>query len=114
MKDLKEELRDFANERDWDQFHTPKNLVMALSGEIGELSDIFQWLSPSESELRSLSTNQLKDIKEEIADIYLYLTRLSDKLGIDLDEVAREKLKVNSKKYPVELSKGNSTKYNKR
>tara|TARA_B100000427_G_scaffold257056_1_gene220811 strand:+ start:2743 stop:3087 length:345 start_codon:yes stop_codon:yes gene_type:complete len=108
----KAKIRKFANDRDWDQFHDPKNLSMALSAEIGELLDIFQWLTSEQS--KNLSEQDLKLAKEELGDIMIYLIRLSDKLGIDLEEAVQEKLKSNADKYPVELSKGNATKYNKR
>ena len=108
----KAKIREFADERDWDQFHDPKNLSMALSAEIGELLDIFQWLTSEQS--KNLSEQDLKLAKEELGDIMIYLIRLSDKLGIDLEEAVQEKLKSNADKYPIELSKGNATKYNKR
>jgi NTP pyrophosphatase (non-canonical NTP hydrolase) len=112
--EIRNKLRQFATDRDWDQFHNPKNLVMALSGEIGELNEIFQWLSTESSTKDKLSSKQLSSIEEEIADIYLYLIRLADKLDIDIDNVAIQKIVSNAKKYPIELSKGNATKYNKR
>jgi NTP pyrophosphatase (non-canonical NTP hydrolase) len=114
MEQIKQQLREFAKERDWDQFHTPKNLAMALSGEVGELIELFQWLTPEQSVKDGLSPEQVNNVKEEIADVFLYLIRLADKLDIDLNEVAMEKLKLNAKKYPVGLSKSNAIKYNKR
>ena len=83
----KAKIREFANERDWDQFHDPKNLSMALSAEIGELLDVFQWLTSEQS--KNLSDNDLKLAKEELGDIMIYLIRLSDKLGIDLEEAIK-------------------------
>ena len=114
MKKLKYKLRDFANERNWNKFHNPKNLAMALNGEIGELTEIFQWLDAENSKLENLSNNDLKRCKEELADVFIYLIRLADKLEIDLIKEANTKIEINSKKYPVELSKGNSIKYNQR
>lgn len=114
MEDIINRLRVFAAERDWDKFHNPKNLVMALSGEVGELSDIFQWLSLEESERAKLSSSQLNDIEEELADVFLYLLRIADKLDINLENAALKKLEVNGEKYPVSLAKGNAVKYNKR
>lgn len=114
MEQIKQQLREFAKERDWDQFHTPKNLAMALSGEVGELIELFQWLTPEQSDKDGLSPEQVNNVKEEIADVFLYLIRLADKLDIDLNEVAMEKLKLNAKKYPVGLSKSNAIKYNRR
>ncbi|WP_122081895.1 nucleotide pyrophosphohydrolase [Vibrio coralliirubri] len=107
---LQEVLRDFAKERDWEQFHSPKNLIMALMGEVGELSEIFQWLTDSEaSHLEGKVKNRAR---EEIADVLLYLLRLSDVLDIDLIEAAHDKLEVNRQKYPVAVFKGSSAKYN--
>lgn len=114
MDNLQNKLRVFAEERDWDNYHTPKNLVMALSGEIGELTEIFQWLSEDESKIENLSIKNIERAKEEIADVFLYLIRLSDKLNIDLIEVANDKIEVNKIKYPVDLSKNNAIKYNRR
>jgi dCTP diphosphatase len=114
MEEIKHKLREFAKDRDWEQFHTPKNLVMALSGEVGELIEIFQWITPNQSEKEELTKEQYQDVKEEIADVYLYLIRLADKLNINLNEVALDKIKINEEKYPVNLSKSNATKYNKR
>ena len=114
MEELKNKLREFAQERNWDQFHTPKNLVMALNGEMGELTEIFQWLDPENSKLKNLSEKDIFRCKEEIADIFLYLTRLADKLEIDLLKEANNKIEVNSKKYPIHLSKNNAVKYNQR
>ena len=111
---IKSELRKFAQERDWEQFHSPKNLAMALSGEIGELSEIFQWLTEEQSNKENISDEDLEKVREEVADILLYIIRLSDKLDYDLEQAVLDKLKINKEKYPVELSKGNATKYNRR
>ena len=111
---IKNELRKFAEERDWEQFHSPKNLTMALSGEVGELSEIFQWLTEDQSNKEKISDEDLAKAREEVADILLYIIRLSDKLDIDLEQAVLDKLKINKDKYPVELSKGNATKYNRR
>lgn len=109
MENLKKQLRNFAKERDWDQFHSPKNLAMALSVEASEIVEHFQWLTEQESS--NLSDNKLSHVKEEIADVFIYLLRLSDKLGVDLLQEARKKLLINEKKYPIEKSKGNAKKY---
>ena len=111
---IKSDLRKFAEERDWEQFHSPKNLAMALSGEVGELSEIFQWLTEDQSEKKNISDEDLAKVREEVADILLYIIRLSDKLDIDLEQALFDKLKINKEKYPVELSIGNATKYNRR
>ncbi|EIF8963175.1 nucleotide pyrophosphohydrolase [Vibrio parahaemolyticus] len=110
LKTLTHRLEDFALERDWDKFHSPKNLVMALSGETGELVEVFQWLTEEES--KNLSPKQKGLAEEELADIFLYLLRLSDKLDIDLIDVANKKLEVNGSKYPVESCYGTAKKYN--
>ena len=111
---VKKIINEFSAERDWDKFHTPKNLVMAVSSEVGELVDIFQWLDANESKIENISEKDLSKAKEEIADILIYLIRLSEKLNIDLEEAVLSKIKLNNKKYPVNISKGNSTKYNRR
>ena len=105
-------IQQFADERNWEQYHNPKNLVMALSGEVGELTEIFQWQNEDES--KNLSDKDLQSAKEEIADIFIYLLRISDKLGIDMEEAVNEKLEINANKYPVELAKDNAVKYSKR
>ena len=106
---LRDQLRAFAAERDWDQFHSPKNLSAALAVEAAELLEIFQWLTEEQS--RQLPPEDLAGVKEEVADVLLYLIRISDKLGIDMVAAAQAKLMANAKKYPVELSRGNSKKY---
>lgn len=114
LKSLQAELATFAAERDWDQFHTPKNLAMALSGEAGELLERFQWLTPEQSERDALSSPDLQAIAEEMADVLLYLLRLADRLNIDLPSTAHAKLQSNAEKYPVNESKGNAVKYSRR
>ena len=106
---LRDELRQFAADRDWEQFHTPKNLAIALSVETGELLEHFQWLTPDESE--HVTADKSSAIRLEIADVLLYLVRLADRLGIDLAASAFDKIAINAKKYPVALSKGSSKKY---
>ena len=109
MEDLIKKLRAFANERDWEQFHSPKNLSMALAVEVAEILEIFQWLTEDQS--KNLDPKTLKKVKEEIGDIQIYLTRLSDQLGFSPLEAALEKLKQNQKKYPPEKAKGSAKKY---
>ena len=106
---LTESLRDFAQERDWESFHTPKNLVLALVGEVGELSAEFQWLDEHGS--RNLSSEQQHQVASEIADVASYLFRLSDVLGIDLAQAVTEKIEINSIRYPIEKAKGSAAKY---
>lgn len=109
MKDLILELRDFAKERDWEQFHSPKNLAMALVVEAAEIVEHFQWLTEEQS--KSLDAEKVIQIKEEIADVMIFLTNLADKLGIDPLEAAKEKIKKNRKKYPANLVRGKALKY---
>ena len=110
--DIQNQLKEFASERDWEQFHTPKNLAMALSVESSELVEIFQWLNPEESQLPN--KQQLELINSEVADIAMYLLRFCDLLDVNLERAIEEKLVKNAQKYPVTLSKGNAKKYNQR
>ena len=105
------ELREFSKKRDWEQFHSPKNLSMALAAEAGELLEEFQWLSEIES--RNMDQSKKLEVSLEMADILLYLIRMAYVLDIDLLEVGKKKIALNNKKYPVALSKGNSQKYSK-
>jgi NTP pyrophosphatase (non-canonical NTP hydrolase) len=106
---LRDALRSFAAERDWEQFHTPRNLAVALSVEAGELLEHFQWMDEGASTL--LSADKRMQIGEEMADVLLYLIRLSDKLDVDLADAARRKLQLNALKYPAEKVRGSSKKY---
>jgi len=106
---LRDILRNFAKERDWDQFHSPKNLASALAVEASELLEPFQWLTEEQS--RNLTPKQTLAVRGEVADVFIYLVRLADKLDIDLLEVARAKIAENAAKYPIEKSKGSSSKY---
>ena len=106
---LRDKLRQFADERDWDQFHSPKNLAMALSVEAAELLEHFQWLSDAESVV--LAPAKCAKIREELADVLLYLIRLADKLHIDLAAAAVDKLGVNAQRYPVQKARGSNKKY---
>jgi dCTP diphosphatase len=108
---LRSQLAQFADERDWDQFHNPKNLAMALIAEAGELVEHFQWLSPQQAQ--ALSPETKSEVEMEIADVLLFLLRLADKLDIDVVAAAEKKMALNAEKYPVEKSKGIATKYNK-
>ncbi len=109
---IQNQLENFAIERDWRQFHTPKNLAMALSVEASELVEIFQWLNPEES--NSPNQKQSEAINSEVADIAMYLLRFCSVLEIDLEAAIKTKLQRNAEKYPVSLSKGNAKKYNQR
>lgn len=106
---LRDVMRQFADERDWNQFHTPKNLAMALSVEASELLEHFQWLRSGED--AELDDQQRTGIRHELADVLLYLVRLADKSGVDLYAAALEKMELNRKKYPVDLARGSSRKY---
>jgi NTP pyrophosphatase (non-canonical NTP hydrolase) len=110
MKNLIKQLRTFAQERDWGQFHSPKNLAMALSVEVAELVEHFQWLTQAQSNIKD--PKKLEEITQEIGDILIYLTMLSDKLGIDPIRAAKDKIKINNKKYPADMVKGKARKYN--
>jgi NTP pyrophosphatase (non-canonical NTP hydrolase) len=105
---LRERLREFARERDWDQFHSPKNLCMALSAEVGELTEHFQWLTEEQS--AALSTATLRDVELEMADVLLYLIRLADRLGVDLADAATRKIELNAVKYPADECRGSAHK----
>ena len=109
LTELRDALRAFAAERDWDQFHSPKNLAIALSVEASELLEHFQWLTQEQS--RSLPPEKTKEVAEEMADVLIYLVRLGDKMGIDLLDEAQRKIDVNAKKYPAEKVRGSSRKY---
>lgn len=107
---LTEALRAFADERDWGQFHSPKNLAMALTGEVGELVEIFQWMTEAESRLAADVPEREQAIAAEMADVLFYLVRMADILNIDLNAAAKSKLALNARKYPADLSRGSSQK----
>jgi NTP pyrophosphatase (non-canonical NTP hydrolase) len=109
LLELRERLREFAAERDWEQFHSPKNLAIALSVEAAELLEHFQWLTEDAS--RRLTAAELAQVREELADVLLYLVRLADRLGVDLIDAAKDKIALNARKYPVGAARGSSRKY---
>jgi NTP pyrophosphatase (non-canonical NTP hydrolase) len=109
LRELREALRTFAAERDWDQFHSPRNLATALAVEAAELLEPFQWLT--EEQGRDLPPETRLAVEEEMADVLLYLVRLADKLDVDLAAAARAKIMKNAGKYPVEKARGSSRKY---
>lgn len=111
FNDLRSAIRTFAQARDWEQFHTPKNLIMALSVETAELMEHFQWLTQAQSS--SLDAQTKAEVAQEIGDVLIYLTRLADVLGIDPLQAAFDKIELNAVKYPVDKAKGNNTKYDK-
>lgn len=106
---LRDRLRRFAAERDWDQYHSPKNLAMALIAEAAELVEHFQWLSESQS--AALSPETRKEVEAEIADVLIYLVRLADKLDIDLASAAISKMALNEVRYPADKVRGSAKKY---
>ena len=109
MNELIKKIRKFREERDWDQYHSPKNLAMALMVEAGELAELFQWLTQEQSS--TLPPDKLVEVKEEIGDVLIYLVNLCDKLGIDPMQAAFDKLEKNREKYPASMVKGKSLKY---
>ena len=111
LNNLKARIDNFARERDWAQFHSPKNLAMAMIVEAAELVEIFQWDTQPESQ--QLSIDKQEAVAHELADTFVYLLRIAQVLNIDLIEVTHKKIDLNALKYPVEKAKGNNTKYTK-
>ena len=109
FEDARKRLREFSAERDWDQFHSPKNLAMALSVEAAELLEHFQWLTEEQS--AALPADTLAVVAQEVADVQIFLVRLADKLDIDLDAAVAAKMADNERKYPVDKARGNARKY---
>lgn len=109
LEELKSRVREFVAERDWDRFHSPKNLAMALSVEASELVELFQWLTEEES--GRLDPERRRRVADELADVLWFLVRLSDRLGVDLLEAAERKIAVNAAKYPADRVRGQSRKY---
>lgn len=109
LESIRDQLREFAAARDWDQFHSPRNLAAALAVEASELLEVFQWLTDHQSQ--RLPEESLSRAKHEMADVLLYLIRLADKLGVDLIQVSKDKIQLNEQKYPIEKARGNARKY---
>jgi len=109
LQDLQQQLKAFAQERDWEQFHSPKNLAMALIVEAAELVEHFQWLKQSESE--QLPADKHQEVVHEMADILVYLLRLAERLDVDLLEAVQQKMKINAAKYPADKVRGSNKKY---
>ena len=109
LEHLRKQLREFAAVRDWEQFHSPKNLSMALSVEAAELLEQFQWLTEAQS--RSLEGERRTAVEHEIADVQIYLVRLADTLGIDIGKAVAAKLELYGKKDPVDMARGNARNY---
>jgi dCTP diphosphatase len=112
LMELRERLRAFANERDWEQFHSPKNLSMALIAEAAEVVEHFQWLTEQQS--LALPADKREQVAQELADVLLYLVRLADRLDIDLLDAAEKKIALNAQKYPADRARGNARKYTER
>jgi NTP pyrophosphatase (non-canonical NTP hydrolase) len=108
---VQEKIREFSNLRDWSQFHTAKNLILAVSAEIGELAEVLLWKSDSEVENYLKTSEGINKISEEIADVAIYLLRLCQQLNIDFIDILNKKMEINSTKYPVDKSKGKAVKY---
>jgi NTP pyrophosphatase (non-canonical NTP hydrolase) len=114
IKSVQKTLREFAQERDWGQFHSPKNLAIALAVEAAELLEPFQWLNEEDSRRLAENPADFARVREEVADVMIYLLRLADQLNINLEQAVEEKIRKNAEKYPVDLAKGNAVKYNRR
>ena len=112
LADLTTQVRDFADARDWQQFHSPKNLAAAMTVEAGEVLEHFQWLTEAESE--TLSAEKRSEVELELADVLIYLVRLADRLDVDLIAAAARKIAINAQKYPVDQAKGSNQKYTER
>jgi len=111
LDDLRVQLREFARERDWEQFHSPKNLAMAMIVEAAELVEHFQWLTESQSQ--TLESEKRELVAQELADVLLYLVRLADRMDIDLIDAAQRKLVINAQKYPADKVRGSARKAGK-
>ena len=111
LRELRDAMRQFAAERAWEPFHTPKNLAMALAGEAGEVSEHFQWLTAEQSMALPPATRD--EVALELADVLLYLVRLGDVLGVDLADAARRKMRINAERYPIERAHGRADKHDR-
>ena len=111
LAELRGRAADFARERDWGQFHKPRNLLLALVGEVGELSEIFQWRGEVEAGCPDFEERERGHLGEELADVLVYLVRLADVCGVDLPSAVADKMRKNAEKYPVAQCRGSSAKY---
>lgn len=111
---LQQTLRNFARERNWEQFHSPKNIATALAVEAAELLEPFQWMTEAESRNLKENVRDYAQVQEEVADVMIYLLRLADLLEIDVEQAVADKIRKNAEKYPVNLAYGNAVKYNRR
>jgi len=111
LENVRQLMSNFAKERDWEQYHTPRNLVLAMVGEVGELAEIFQWKGEVKPGVPNFSENEKTHLEEELSDVLLYLVRIADRCNVDLAKAVKEKVEKNAKKYPAEECKGSSAKY---
>jgi dCTP diphosphatase len=110
LNELTERVRTFAQDREWEQFHTPQSLLLAVQAELGELAEHFLWVSDQDVD-DAWKAGKRQGVSEEIADVLIYLLRLADVMGIDIDAAVQSKIDINAEKYPVEKARGRSTKY---
>ncbi len=113
VDELQQLIRRFVADRQWQRFHTPKNLVMALSGEVGELIEHFQWLEPAASQAVMSDASTAEAIRDELADVLVYVLRLADVLDVDLEQAVHDKMAKNAAKYPADRVRGRAIKYSK-
>jgi len=111
---LQQRLAKFARERNWEQFHSPKNLSMALAAEAGELMEVFQWLTEAESSALAPGDKGWELARDELADMQIFLLRLADRLGVDIEAAVETKIERNAERYPVEQVRGDATKFSHR
>jgi dCTP diphosphatase len=111
LQSLRNDMQQFSTDRNWDQFHTPRNLLIALTGEVGELAELFQWRGEVAPGLPDFTPEEKQHVGEEMSDVLLYLVRMADRCDIDLAAAVKKKIEKNAAKYPVEACKGKSDKY---
>lgn len=110
LADLTDAIRTFCEERDWEQFHKPRNLILALVGEVGELAELFQWLNAEQS-AQIMNEAVGRQVQDELADVFYYVLRLADVLRVDLGDALTRKLEINAEKYPIDKARGSAAKY---
>ena len=111
LVELRNQLRQFVQERDWQQYHNPRNLLLALVGETGELAEIFQWLTDGQAAAVMDDSARAARVREELADVFAYLLRLADVLDVDLGEALNTKIRLNARRYPADRVRGQAVKY---
>eukprot|EP00397_Hematodinium_sp_SG-2012_P070944 GEMP01135510.1.p1 GENE.GEMP01135510.1~~GEMP01135510.1.p1 ORF type:complete len:139 (+),score=41.79 GEMP01135510.1:71-487(+) len=112
LSEIRDGMREFSRQRDWEQFHTPRNLMLALVGEVGELAELFQWRGEVAPGLPDFSAEDKTKVSDEMADVLAYLVRLADRCDVDLSEAWKNKMEKNRAKYPADMVRGSSKKYN--